>query len=386
MTIRILVTSLVMLVVSAAGFAADVKVRTVELGAKDGTTLKASLYDTSRKGPGVLLFHQCNRDRTTWDTLARVLASSGFHVIAMDFRGFGESAGKRFDQLSFPEQQQLFTQTFPSDVDVLFDYLSAQPGVQRSTIGAAGASCGVNQAIQLARRHPEVKSLVLLSGGTDREGRKFLRTTALPMLTSAAADDGTTLQVMQWLVGPALNPSNEFVRYDAGGHGTEMFSTHPELPGHIVQWFISTLRESSRAPSRLVKASHETTTEFWTALDEPDGIPHAEQIFAQARARGELPRGFDEAIVNQLGYERIAQNDSHGAIAIFKMNVEAFPNSANVYDSLADAYVANNQPDLAAQYAQRALELLRKDSSLTGARRDAIRQSAEQKLKAGGKN
>jgi|SRR5581483_5945294 len=381
MAARIFATSMVVLAVGTAVLAADLRVHTVELHAKDNTTLKATVYDPPRNGPGILLFHQCNRDRTTWDTLARMLASSGFHVIAMDLRGFGESGGKRFDQSSFQEQQQLFNQTFPSDVDVLFDYFSALPGVQRNAIGAAGASCGVNQSIQLARRHSEVKSLVLLSGGTDREGRRFLRSTPVPILTSAAADDGTTLQVMQWLVGAALNPTNEFVRYDAGGHGTEMFSAHPELPGHIVRWFISTLRPSSRTPARLAKASRDTN-EFWTALDEPDGIPRAEQMFRQARAQGQLPRGFDEAIVNQLGYERIAGNDNRGAIAIFKMNVEAFPSSANVYDSLADAYVANNQPDLAVQFARRALELLDKDPSLTEARREAIRQSADQKLKA----
>ena len=42
-------------------------------------------------------------------------------------------------------------------------------------IGVGGASCGVNNSVQTAIRHPEVHSLVLLSGPTNLKGREFLR-------------------------------------------------------------------------------------------------------------------------------------------------------------------------------------------------------------------
>jgi hypothetical protein len=64
-----------------------------------------------------------------------------------------------------------------------------------------------------------------------------------------------------------------------------------------------------------------------------------------------------------------------------KLNASAYPNSPNVYDSLADAYVADGQKDMAAQNAKRCLELLADDTTAAEDRRKAIRASAEQKLK-----
>src|SRR5215813_6195806 len=152
--------------------------RAVTLKAADGTPLKASYFAAAKPGPGVLLFHQCNRQRKVWDDLASRLAASGINVLTVDYRGFGESGGTPNDQLDPAQQGQIVAEKWPGDMDAAFQYLTSQPGVKREIIGAGGASCGVNQSIQLARRHPEVKSLVLLSGNTDRDGRQFLRQSA----------------------------------------------------------------------------------------------------------------------------------------------------------------------------------------------------------------
>ena len=52
-------------------------------------------------------------------------------------------------------------------------------------------------------------------------------------------------------------------------------------------------------------------------------------------------------MINQLGYQLIFENKPEEAIAIFKMNVERYPASANVYDSLAEAYERSGRLDLA---------------------------------------
>lgn len=54
-----------------------------------------------------------------------------------------------------------------------------------------------------------------------------------------------------------------------------------------------------------------------------------------------------ENMINQLGYQLIFENKPEEAIAIFKMNVERYPASANVYDSLAEAYERSGRLDLA---------------------------------------
>ena len=66
---------------------------------------------------------------------------------------------------------------------------------------------------------------------------------------------------------------------------------------------------------------------------------------------------------------------------ILKLNATAFPESPNVYDSLSDVYIATGEKDLARQNANKALELLAADTKDPEQLRNAIRDSAEQKLK-----
>jgi hypothetical protein len=44
--------------------------RVVDITASDGTNLKATYFSAGKPGPGVLLLHQCNRQRKVWDDLA----------------------------------------------------------------------------------------------------------------------------------------------------------------------------------------------------------------------------------------------------------------------------------------------------------------------------
>jgi len=149
--------------------------RIVDLTASDGTKLKATYFGAAKSGPGVLLLHQCNRQRKVWDGLAQQLAAAGINVLTLDYRGFGESGGEPFDKLPPERMAQIQAEKWPGDFDTAFQYLVSQSGVMRDMIGVGGASCGVNNSAQIARRHPEVKSLVLLSGNTDLNGREFLR-------------------------------------------------------------------------------------------------------------------------------------------------------------------------------------------------------------------
>ena len=51
--------------------------RVIDLNASDGTLLKATYFAAAKSGPGVLLLHQCNRQRKVWDDLAGHLAAAG---------------------------------------------------------------------------------------------------------------------------------------------------------------------------------------------------------------------------------------------------------------------------------------------------------------------
>lgn len=64
-----------------------------------------------------------------------------------------------------------------------------------------------------------------------------------------------------------------------------------------------------------------------------------------------------EATVNTLGYTLMQQKRIEQAIEIFKLNVEAFPQSANVYDSLGEAYLNAGNNELAIKNYEKAFEL-----------------------------
>src|SRR5437899_5675195 len=133
LSLRVLIPLLFVLTCAAGPMPA---VRTISLTAADGTTLKASYFAAAKPGPGVLLLHQCNQQRKSWDVLAERLASSGINVLTVDYRGFGESAGTPFDKLTPQELNRMVNETWPSDIDVAFQYLLSQPGVKRDRMGA----------------------------------------------------------------------------------------------------------------------------------------------------------------------------------------------------------------------------------------------------------
>ena len=359
--------------------------KVVDLTAADGTKLKATYFAAAKPGPGVLLLHQCNRQRKIWDGLAQQLAAAGINVLTLDYRGYGDSGGDQFDKLPPQQAAQTQAEKWPGDIDTAFQYLVSQPGVTRDVIGVGGASCGVNNSIQTARRHTEVKSLVLLSGNTDLKGRQFLReSTKLPVFFAVADDDEypTSIVAIEWLYSLDADPDKKFVHVATGGHGADMFKVHPDMPGEIVNWYVITLiKTPGRAPGAREKVAVPKEVHVLNQIDEPGGAAKVAKNLEEARQHDSKAKLFPEDIVNFMGYEHLQAQDNKGAIEILKLNAEAYPNSPNVYDSLSDAYFADGQRDLARENAKEALRLLASDTTDPEDRRKGIKDSAEQKLK-----
>jgi dienelactone hydrolase len=347
----------------------SVSPRVVNLKAPDGTSLKGTFFASGKPAsPGVLLLHQCNRQRKVWDDLAARLATAGLSVMTVDLRGYGDSSGTPVDKLTPEESNVVFNQKFPTDVETAYQFLVSQPGVVRNTIVVGGASCGVNQSVHVAANHPEVKALLLLSEGTDVGGRQFLRNSPNMPVFMASADDDPDLgvtEIMQWLFSLSSNPLSKFVHYSTGGHGVEMFDAHKELPGMIVAWVAHSSAEAN----------------FLELIDHPGGIEKAVKQYTDAHNRDPKTVLFSEAVMNRLGYEHLQAGDNKGGVELLKLNVMAYPNSPNVYDSLSDAYLADGQKDLARLNAKKALELLPSDTTDPEDRRKGIKENAEQKLK-----
>jgi hypothetical protein len=378
----------------------------IDLKSPDGAILKASYFAAGKPGPGVLLFHQSNRTRKSWDGVAGQLAAAGINTLTLDMRGHGETGGP-YDNWTDPNREQA-KQEWLGDLDTAFQYLISKPGVKREVIGVGGAGLlGVDNSVQTARQHPaEVKSLALLSGETFLPGLQFLRQASqLPELFVVDDNDEypPTVEAMHLLYSMASNPGKKLVRYAAahdapwlwyepvdvgrvpanGRHGTDMFELHPELPGIIVDWFVTTLiKTPGHAPADSLAA-----TAILNQLETPGGAVQVKQQLMEARRRDPQAQLFPEITASIIGFDYMRADDAKAAIEVMGLVLMAYPDSAAAYDNLSDAYLADGQKDLARQYAEKALALL--DSHTLPASswadteefRGEIRHSAEKKLK-----
>jgi pimeloyl-ACP methyl ester carboxylesterase len=371
--------------------------RVVDLKASDGTVLKASYFAAAKPGPGVLLLHQSNRDRKSWDVEAAQLAAAGFDTLTLDMRGFGESGGTRGDDKRMPE-----------DVDTALEFLMSQPVVDRQAIGLGGAGwLGVTYCVGAARRHPkDIKSLVLMSGETGRDGLQFLhQAPQLPELFVFSDQDEypPTQDAMKLLYLTASSPGKKLVHYSAaedapwlwyetsdvskvpahGGHGTDLFQVHPELAARIVQWFVTTLiKTPGHAPADSLAAEF-----LLNQLQTPGGPVQATQQLVEAREKDPQAQLWQEAAVDIIGEDYQRAGDIKNAIEVFQLNLLQYPASADAHYNLADAYLADGQKDLARQHAEKALAMIDSHKaplsswSDTEQRRAEIRDAVQDVLK-----
>jgi len=384
---------------------------TVDLKSTDGTLLKATFFAAGKPGPGVLLFHQSNRPRTSWDDVAQQLAAAGINTLTIDERGYGESGGKK-------EAREMYQ---GADLDAAFVYLVSQPSVKRDVIGAGGAGwLGVDDSVETARRHSaEVKSLLLMSGETLLPQLRFLRQASqLPGLFVVSDDDEypPTVEAMEWLYDCSASPQKQFIHYigpkapwlwyetsnatkvpATGSHGTDLFKRHPELPATIVDWFVTTLiRTPGHAPADAVASAA-----ILNEIEMPGGLARVAQRLMEARRKDPNAQLWPEVnldiigedhtreadVEKKAGHLREAEMEMKAGIEVFKLNLLAYPDSADAHYNLADAYLQVGDKALARQYAEKALAMIDSHAaplsswSDTEQRRAEIRSAVEDVLK-----
>lgn len=82
---------------------------------------------------------------------------------------------------------------------------------------------------------------------------------------------------------------------------------------------------------------------------------------AEAVAKARKGRGdglyFDEATINEIGYDLMNASRYSDAVEVLSLNTEVFPESANTWDSLAEALMKKGDREKAADNYRRALEI-----------------------------
>lgn len=146
----------------------------VDLKTKDAVVLKGWFVkaktdrDFSRKRyPVIIISHGLGASKSDFTDFSGKLAVKGYHIFLFDFRGHGESKGRR-TSLGYQEQRDLIS---------AIDYIKKREDVIKEKIGLYGFSMGAAVSILTAAKHKNVQAIVSDSSYTslEEEGKHVLR-------------------------------------------------------------------------------------------------------------------------------------------------------------------------------------------------------------------
>jgi dienelactone hydrolase len=197
----------------------------VRLTTADGVPLAGLYYaPPTEAAPGVLLLHQRGGRKENWTSFAQLLQKNGYAVMAVDFRGHGQSKG--------------VVNWLGADQDVItaFDYLARRPEVDPNRLAVMGASIGTQEAITFAAAHPDqVRGVALLSAFTSGQIERAIRIYPGPILLMATEGDTAATQVTRQLA--QLVPKVETVLLkNSDRHGTQMLGSELNVEAILLDW------------------------------------------------------------------------------------------------------------------------------------------------------
>ncbi len=163
----------------------------------------------------------------------------------------------------------------------------------------------------------------------------------------------------------ANHPNAQFVLFENSGHSiyfdeSELFfsilekftdNLKPVSPQKIIEW----KKQSDKLLAPQEKL-FENEAHFFNMI-ATEGIDKALEYYETFKLENREESLFSEGGMNGLGYSYLNKKEYETAIKLFEMNVESFPDSWNVYDSLGEAYLANGDTEKAIVNYKKSIEL-----------------------------
>jgi pimeloyl-ACP methyl ester carboxylesterase len=182
---------------------------------QDRALIYADLYGAGPRG--VLLAHGGQYNKESWREQARILAGAGFRVLAIDFRGYGQSRDPDGARRPADDTRHL-------DVMAAIEYLRLAGA---TTVSVVGASMGGDYAAEAAEANPEtIDRLVLLAAGAYTPLIKSKARKLFIMSRDDIIGDNTPrLPDIRSQYEKASDPK-EFVVLDGSAHAQAIFATN----------------------------------------------------------------------------------------------------------------------------------------------------------------
>jgi pimeloyl-ACP methyl ester carboxylesterase len=188
--------------------------KTVSFPTEDGGIVFADLYGTGDRG--VVLAHGGQFNKESWTKQAEVLVGAGFQVLAIDFRGYGNSHGPGdSDPMSAPLQL---------DVLAAVHYMRKNGAKSVSVIGGSMGGSAAGDA-SIASPPGEISRIVLLGAAPDGPADKLKSPILYIVARDDASDDGPRLPRIraQYLKSPQ---PKRLIVLDGSAHAQFLFQTN----------------------------------------------------------------------------------------------------------------------------------------------------------------
>jgi len=187
--------------------------KTVSFPTEDGGVIYADVYGEG--GRAVVLAHGGRFNKESWEKQARTLASAGFRVLALDFRGYGKSQGPG--------------QSAPMSAPLHLDVLGAVRYLRKTgakSVSVVGASMGAGAAgdASIASQPGEIDSLVFLGGAPNGPAEKLESPTLFIVARDDRSGDGPRLPGIRQQYDKAPQPKS-LVILEGSAHAQYLFQT-----------------------------------------------------------------------------------------------------------------------------------------------------------------
>ncbi len=216
-----------------ANITKDDSFESVEFETEDGYKIVGNFWKGNEKA--VVLLHQFQTNKDTYLNLGKKLNDANFTVIAIDFRGHGESVWKNGEKIPYANFSDADFVKMILDVKAVKKFL-LQEG--HTLYAIVGASIGANTALNYADLDTGVKKVVLLSPGMEYKGiqtESSAKSVDANVLIIASEEDtysyGSSKALDEFI------KNSEFRGLRNVGHGTQIF-TGTRQEDRIVDWLL----------------------------------------------------------------------------------------------------------------------------------------------------
>jgi len=348
--------------------------------------------------------------------LFEYLAGNGFVVAAVHSLGTFELN---------PGENSADLETLVRDMEFALAYMKNQPYVDSEKIGVLGYGAGAAAALLLQMRNSDIDAVACIQGTFDSENiNEIMRRnpyfninrTDVPLLhlykESESSVGNTLLKEIRFSPRYVVSFAPEYdalittyeliasLKQDSTGQLTpQNINGYKTSSKYVLNFYRAYLSEDGSSEKFLeadpvdndIAAGALTVTflpadeapptevQFMSIINEK-GVETAIQLYRKFKPSNPEHIFFQEANINVLGYQYLQTGRVQEALSLLELNTEAFPTSANTWDSYGEVCMAVGDYPKALENYKKALEILPQDTNINEQLRNIIRDNAPQQI------